>query len=69
LLANWRALLAKSKHVQDARPVLRELLEGPIKFTPIIEDARRGYRLSGGIDGAVFLGISEVQVSGVPGRI
>jgi hypothetical protein len=40
----------------------------PIKFTPIIEDARRGYQFAGALDAAVLLGICEVQVSGVPGR-
>jgi hypothetical protein len=66
LLANWRALLAR--HVDQARPVLRELLEEPIKFTPIIEDARRGYQFARALNGSVLSGISEVQVSGVSGR-
>jgi hypothetical protein len=38
LLTDWRALLAK--HAHDARPVLRELLDGPLTFTP--SSSRRG---------------------------
>jgi hypothetical protein len=47
---------------------LRELLKKPTKFTPIIEDARRGYQFAGALDSGVLLGVCEVQVSGVPGR-
>jgi hypothetical protein len=32
--------------VQDARDVLRALLIGPLRFTPIDEDRRRGYAFS-----------------------
>jgi site-specific DNA recombinase len=73
LLADWRGLLSKPEHVQDARPVLRELLDGAIRFTPIIEEQRRGYRFDGGLKTGAFLaGIIEVTnpvLSGVPGRI
>ena len=70
LLKDWRALLAKPQHVQDARPVLRELLDGPVRFTPIIEEARRGYQVAGAIHTRAFLlGILEGNESGVPGRI
>jgi hypothetical protein len=68
LLNDWRALLAK--HAHDARPVLRQLLDGPIKFTPIIEETRRGYQVAGAIaTREFFLGIVEGNESGVPGRI
>ena len=29
--------------------MLRELLEGPIRSTPVIDDARRGFRFEGAI--------------------
>jgi len=59
-----------AKHAQDARPVLRELLDGPLKFTPIIEETRRDYHVAGAIDTReFFLGIIEGNESGVPGRI
>jgi hypothetical protein len=38
----WRALLADD--VADARRVLRELLDGPLRFTPVIN---RGVRFDG----------------------
>lgn len=44
-LADWRGLL--QRNVQDARGVLRALLIGPLKFTPINEERRRGYAFSG----------------------
>ena len=47
LLADWRGLL--TRHPSEARPVLRELLEAPIRFTPILEDTRRGYRFEGAV--------------------
>ena len=57
-LADWRGLL--SRQVDQARPVLRGLLDGPIRFTPIIEEARRGYAFAGGLyTGAVLFGIVE----------
>lgn len=40
-LTIWRGLIQRS--VQDARDVLRELLIGPVRFTPIDEERRRGY--------------------------
>jgi DNA invertase Pin-like site-specific DNA recombinase len=43
LLADWRGVLVRQPH--EARPLLRELLAGePIRFTPIDESTRRGYR-------------------------
>ena len=47
LLGQWRELLLED--VGDARRVLRELLEGPIQFTPVLDEARRGFRFAGAI--------------------
>ena len=47
LLGQWRELLLDD--VGDARRVLRELLEGPIQFTPVLDEARRGYRFEGAL--------------------
>ncbi len=46
-LDDWRNLLRRN--VQDARAVLRALLVGPLRFTPIVEDRRRGYAFRGTI--------------------
>ena len=45
-LADWRGLL--TRNVASGRDVLRKLLlAGPIRFTPVNEDGRRGYRFEG----------------------
>ncbi|MEO8076717.1 MAG: recombinase family protein [Acidobacteriota bacterium] len=44
-LGDWRALLARN--VQEGRAVLRALLIGPLKFTPVNEPRRRGYAFEG----------------------
>jgi hypothetical protein len=50
--------------------VLRELLEGPIKFTPILEEDRRGYRFEGAITiGQILAGNAAVVNLASPGRI
>ena len=55
LLVDWRGVL--SRHPQEARPLLRELLAGePLRFTPIDESTRRGYRFEGS---AVIGGLLE----------
>jgi hypothetical protein len=46
-LADWRGLLARN--LTSGRDVLRLLLAGPIRFTPVNEDRRRGYRFAGSI--------------------
>ena len=43
----WRDLLLDD--VGDARRVLRELLEGPIQFTPVLDETPRGFRFAGAI--------------------
>ena len=45
MLGQWRELLTDD--IGDARRVLRELLEGPLRFTPLIDGTRRGYRFEG----------------------
>jgi recombinase/recombinase-like zinc beta ribbon protein len=55
LLADWRGVLGRQP--QEARPLLRELLAGePLRFTPIDESTRRGYRFEGS---AVIGGLLE----------
>ena len=40
-LADWRGLL--TRNVASGREVLRALLIGPLRFTPVLEERRRGY--------------------------
>ena len=44
-LSDWRSLL--SGDVAYARQGFRELLSSPIRFTPFVEDGRRGLRFEG----------------------
>jgi hypothetical protein len=46
-LADWRGLL--TRNLTTGRDVLRLLLAGPIGFTPVNEDRRRGYRFEAAI--------------------
>ena len=46
-LADWRQLLTGD--IATGREVLRLLLDGPIRFTPIVEERRRGYAFEGAI--------------------
>ncbi|MDP2320626.1 MAG: hypothetical protein Q8O42_14960 [Acidobacteriota bacterium] len=46
-LADWRGLL--TRNVAEGRAVLRALLIGPLRFTPIDDGRRRGYAFSGAI--------------------
>ena len=47
-LADWRGLL--THNVKEGRAVLRALLIGPLRFTPVNDDGkRRGYAFSGTI--------------------
>jgi hypothetical protein len=45
ILQDWRGLL--TRQVAEGRQLLRALLVGPIRFTPIDEAERRGYRFEG----------------------
>jgi site-specific DNA recombinase len=46
-LADWRGLL--TRNVETGRVVLRTLLIGPLRFTPVMEEQRRGYAFRGAI--------------------
>jgi DNA invertase Pin-like site-specific DNA recombinase len=46
-LADWRGLLRRN--IAEGRDVLRALLAGPLTFTPIVEERRRGYAFSGAV--------------------
>ncbi len=46
-LADWRGLL--TRNVESGRDVLRTLLAGPLRFTPIDEARRCGYAFDGSI--------------------
>jgi site-specific DNA recombinase len=46
-LADWRGLL--QRNIQEARAVLRALLIGPLRFTPVNDERRRGYAFEGSI--------------------
>jgi hypothetical protein len=46
-LADWRGLL--QRNVSEGRAALRALLMGPIRFTPLVEERRRGYAFEGTI--------------------
>jgi hypothetical protein len=43
-LADWRGLL--TRNVDTGREVLRTLLVEPYRFTPVIDERRRGYRFT-----------------------
>ena len=62
-LAAWQGLLAR--HPGQVRPLLRELLVGPMQFTPFIDGRTRGYRFAGE---AVIDGLLNGVVS-VPWRM
>jgi site-specific DNA recombinase len=68
-LANWRDLLGRN--ITEARQVLGQVLDGPLKLTPILEPERRGYRFEGAIHpgNAISGAISRGSSNGVPGRI
>jgi hypothetical protein len=46
-LADWRGLL--TRNVESGRDVLKALLVGPLRFTPIIENRRRAYAFEGAV--------------------
>jgi site-specific DNA recombinase len=46
-LADWRGLLTRD--VESGRDVLRTLLLEPLRFTPVEESGRRGYRFTGAV--------------------
>ena len=46
-LADWREALRRN--VTEGRAVLRAILVGPLKFTPVADGRRRGYAFEGAI--------------------
>jgi hypothetical protein len=63
-VANWRALLA-TKQVQDGRQLLREMLAGPLTFTP---DGRTcGFEGEAAL-GGLLAGVAGVATFGVAVR-
>jgi hypothetical protein len=46
-LDDWKGLL--TRNVPEGREVLRQLLVGPIRFRPVVEERRRGYAFEGAI--------------------
>ena len=46
-LSDWRGLLRRN--VKEGRAVLRALLIGPLQFTPVNDQGRRGYAFKGTI--------------------
>jgi hypothetical protein len=46
-LADWCALL--KRNADGGRAVLKELLVGPLRFTPEVDERRRRYRFTGAI--------------------
>jgi hypothetical protein len=69
-LANWRHLL--NRNVDAARDVLRILLVDSLRFTPLVEGARRAYAFEGAIAlERLVSGVIELPTlwSGVPDGI
>jgi hypothetical protein len=67
LLGDWRGLLARN--TADARPVLKELLDGePIAFTPVNEPTMRGFEFKGSVKiGGLLAGLVGVGSLASPG--
>ena len=66
-LKDWRRLLGR--HPTEARPVLRQLLDGRrIRFTPLEIGAQRGFRFEGdaGVGGVLDGLVARVTSRGVP---
>jgi hypothetical protein len=66
---DWRGLLRRN--VAEGRAVLRALLIGPLRFTPIVEERRRGYVIEGMIAlDRLLSGVVELPSKGTsPGGI
>lgn len=61
-LADWRRLL--TTQVQSGRALLREILDGPIQFTPMEQGGRRGYRFRGEVALSTLLaGVIDVSTT------
>jgi hypothetical protein len=70
VLAGRRQALTQPRNIEDTRLILRELLAAPLRFTPILEEGRRGYRFNSALSLAGMFG-SDLAVRSVvsPGRI
>jgi len=60
------------RQVSQARELLREILVAPMRFTPFVIGARRGYRFEGDASiGGLLRGVIELPAdatsNGVPG--
>ena len=44
-LSDWRGLL--TRNVESGREVLKTLLVGPLRFTPLVDQGRHAYRFTG----------------------
>ena len=55
-LGQWREGLADVRSIPDTRRVLRELLEGPLRFTPVMDGVTRGYHFEGALTIGGILG-------------
>ena len=67
-VADWRGVL--TRNVPEGRTVLRELLKGPILFTPILEDDRRGVTFEGALTiGEILAGNVVVTAMASPVRL
>ena len=70
-VADWRGLLTRD--TDTGRDVLRVLLAEPLRFAPVIEPHRRGYRFTGAValdrvvEGVITL--RNTDSGGVPNRI
>lgn len=67
LLTDWRGLLCR--HTAQARPVLRQLLNGTLQITPILEENRRGFQFEGAVTAGELLAGYVGNELGVPGGI
>ena len=56
MLAERRQALTQPRNIEDTRQILRELLTAPLRFTPILEGGRRGYRFNSALSLAGIFG-------------
>jgi hypothetical protein len=70
VLGERRQALTQPRNIEDTRLILRELLAAPLRFTPILEEGRRGYRFNSALSLAGIFG-SDLAVRSLasPGRI
>ncbi len=59
VLAERRQALTQPRNIEDTRQILRELLAAPLRFTPILEEGRRGYRFNSALSLAGFSAVTS----------